>query len=608
MKIPQQQLRNRRENRRRQPPHRHRRRRLSRLSFRLLAFNLLLLFLPVGSMLYLDTYERQLLDAQERAMVQEGRIFSSALAGRDLKEESLRIMDKLSGRVESRIRVLDADGRLLADSAVDSPGAMRTDTPQRSTIMSYRKIEPREEEEKSGRESILYRLLVPPTRKVLSLVLPPDSPISSAEYYSGKDILLGPEIESALQGRYGATIRISSGGQRSVNLYSALPITSKGTGGGGPVEGVVLVSRSTYRILSNLYMLRLDIITIFLYSFAAAVLLSLIASLTITRPLRKLRDRAEELLSSEEDLHSSLRDGFPSLRRHDEIGDLSRSLQELWGRLEKRIELIDRFTSDTLHEVKNPLSAIRSSAEVTARELESVESKGQAEELQPFLRSILEESRRIDRLLGELREIGKIDTHLQWDTGDEVKLMACLQEIIQGCHLREDRKILHFSYSCDPGLEGRLAAINEERLRQVLYNIIDNAADFAAESVRLMLTEERGEAGGNNHKARPSGGQSSSSRHKADGKGAARGPRPGHRPIEIRVEDDGPGIAPGDQEQVFRRFFSGRIERKDHSGLGLSICRSIIEAYGGSIRAENRSEGGARFRIILPASASVRHR
>jgi two-component system sensor histidine kinase ChvG len=91
------------------------------ISFRLLLFNILLLFFPLGSLLYLDTYENQMLSSQENSMIQQGRIFSSALAGRDLAAESRRILENLKLRVDSRIRVVDAEGRLLADSAALLP-------------------------------------------------------------------------------------------------------------------------------------------------------------------------------------------------------------------------------------------------------------------------------------------------------------------------------------------------------------------------------------------------------------------------------------------------------------------------------------------------------
>jgi len=548
-----------------------------RLSFRLLIFNVLLIFLPIGSFLYLDTFETQLLEKLERAMVQEGRVMASALSGRDLEAEALRIMANLAGRVESRIRVVDVEGRLLADSAVDSLASAadtntQTGDPRISSIQSWT--------EGSARDELLYQIVVPPVRRAVDVLSPPQPALPSAEYYSGETLLSGPEIDAALAGRYGAATRVSTGGQRSVTLYSAIPVIAAD----GTVRGAVLVSRSTFRILGDLYSLRLDIIRIFAFSVTAAVVLSILLSLTITRPLRKLRDRTELLLLPGSNLHEAVRTGYPSLRRRDEIGDLSRSLQELWQRLESRITLIDDFSADILHEVKNPLAAIRSSAEVVATELgESVPSAGApAAELAPFIDTILRETDRINRLLGELREITQIDTHLEWEEREPVAIAPLLRELAELYGRRGESRTTATSASegagvapvtvsaaIDPAVEEVALSVNRDRLRQVLGNLLDNALDFARAAIRIESGPGRGM----------------------------------QDRIEIAIEDDGPGVPPQETERIFHRFYSGRSERAGHDGLGLAVCRAIIEGYGGTIRAENTPEGGARFILVLPTTA-----
>jgi two-component system, OmpR family, sensor histidine kinase ChvG len=582
-----------------------------RLSVRLLVVYLLLLFLPIGSFLYLDTFETQLLEKLERAMVQEGRLMASALSGRDLEAEALRIMTNLAGRVESRIRVVDREGRLLADSAVDSPAAGNGST----GIGSRSATDPRSllpaDDAGSVRDELLYRVVVPPVRRVVDVLSPPIPPLPSAEFYGSAPVLSGPEIDAALAGRYGAATRVSTGGQRSVTLYSAIPVVAPD----GGISGAVLVSRSTFRILGDLYRLRLDIIRIFLISVAAALILSGLLSLTITRPLRKLRDRAEFLLQPGSNLREAVRTGFPSLRRHDEIGDLSRSLQELWRRLEARIGLIDDFSADILHEVKNPLAAIRGSAEVVATELGNAgrggaDGEGAADEsdgsnradrtgggdtacagseLTPFVETILQETGRIDRLLGELREITRIDTHLEWEDVEAVAVASLVREVVALYGLRGSERgasgagraggtggtggaaPVAVTVAIDPAAEDSSLRVNEDRLRQVLGNLLDNAVDFARTEVGVTLSAA----------VQPSW------------------------MITIAVEDDGPGIPPRDTEQIFRRFYSGRTERNGHDGLGLAVCRAIVEGYGGTITARNRPDGGAKFEIVFPRALGI---
>ena len=549
------------------------------LTVKLLAFNLLLVFLPIGSLLYLDTYEKQLLQNLERSLVQQGRIFSAALsdipagaadrgtatadsAGPEqnsgtLEEHALRILEGLNQNLVARVRIIDRNGVLLADSAVDfqppkadeDPGAdgAGTSAALRKSIEIVDEIQ--------VRDSLPYQIAVKPIKAVQRLLYPPRPPLPSGEYYSGREVLLGEEIEAALGGSYGAATRISSGGQRSVNLYSALPIYS-----GEMVVGAVLVNQSTYRILSNLYGIRMDIINIFFISLAAAFGLSILLSLTITRPIRRLQHEAEQVL----DDNGAVRESFSRLRRRDEIGSLSRSLNILSGRLVKRIDFIDSFYSDILHELKNPLTAVRSAAEIM--ESDSLEWQ------RPFLRTIQEETSRINRILGELRELTRIDTQLEIEETDVIDISLFVMELIDG-YGRLHRDTLRI----DTGQMDKncQVEVNPARLRQVLVNILDNALSLSAPApgkptVIHAEVLRRGKSG-----------------------------RETAQQVEIIIADNGPGISPGNLDRIFDRFFTDREDRDDHSGLGLSICKAIVEGYGGTIDAENRSEGGARLIIAL---------
>ena len=147
-------------------------------------------------------------------MVQQGRILASALAGHDLKEEAHSIFERLRERTDARLRVVDENGLLLADSAKPESDERETssNTIQENPETSY------------PEENVIYRIGALPTRTYKTLsgyIKPPQTPTGISEYYSGRDILDGPEITSALNGRYGAATRISRG-QKSVTLYSAI--------------------------------------------------------------------------------------------------------------------------------------------------------------------------------------------------------------------------------------------------------------------------------------------------------------------------------------------------------------------------------------------------
>ena len=293
---------------------------------RVLVLNLLVLFLPVASLLYLKTYELQLLDALEHALVQQGRLLSAALASGagDLEAEATEILINLAGRHEARLRLVDAEGRLLADTSRLGPTAVAVPPKEgRYPAPASSRAE----------ESLLYRSSTLPVRIYRRYLKAPDPPLESAEFYSGADRLAGEEIRAALDGRYGAATRISLGDRPSVTLYSAIPVRRDDA-----VVGAVLVSQSTFRILTDLYELRLDILTIFLLSLATAIGLSLLAGLTITRPLQRLS--AAALIALDPSDQTAGDDAFfPFQRRRDEIGDLARSLARSAARLKRAYHL-----------------------------------------------------------------------------------------------------------------------------------------------------------------------------------------------------------------------------------------------------------------------------
>jgi two-component system sensor histidine kinase ChvG len=534
------------------------------LSSRLLLFNVLILFLPLGSLLFLDTYENQLLASQENSMIQQGRIMSSALTGRDLAGESRRILANLGRRVDARIRVVDARGRLLADSATlregvenepeESPGY----APSREYPASGEGVSPAGlagAEEKTPNSLFLYRVAVYPVNVVKKLFLPPPAVFSAGEYYSGRQILLGPEILAALEGRYGAATRFSSGGQVSVNLYSAIPVPGENP---ETTAGAVLVSRSSSGILYNLYRLRLDIIKIFFVSLALSLLLSLVLSLTITAPIKKLKREAEGMLDPAGHFSGHIR----GLKRKDEIGDLSRSLSALSLKLEKRITFIDSFTSDLLHELKNPLAAIRGQVEL------SLSSPIKEEKL---LRGIEQEETRVERLLARLRELSRIDNALDREETEAVDLGRFIPLLLER-YRREPPEIRFDNRAAGPAM----VRANPDRLIQALTNPLDNARSFSPPhgSVRIILAREAGEI-----------------------------------PLwRIAVEDQGPGIREESGDLFFERFYSERPQgdRENHSGLGLAIVRSIVQGYGGSCSLANRKgKGGCRFVMTLPEAEGL---
>jgi two-component system sensor histidine kinase ChvG len=301
---------------------------------------------------------------------------------------------------------------------------------------------------------------------------------------------------------------------------------------------------------------RLGIFRVFLASVLAAVVLTLLVSTTIARPLRRLRDEASALL----DRRGRLRGRFRGSSRGDEIGDLARALEELTRRLEAHLGFIESFASDVSHELKNPLAAIRTSTELLA-EVEDPADR------QRFLSLVQKEVARMEGLLSGLREITEIDAQLESESTRTVALDSLLREIVEGRCLRADNAV---EFKLDAPPEPVVVRASPERLTQVFENLLDNAASFSPRggTVEVRLTRENGSG-------------------------------------LVVVDDRGPGIPATHLDRIFDRFFHYRPDepasRNGHTGLGLAIVKAIVDGYGGSIAARTRPVGGARFEVRLPA-------
>jgi two-component system sensor histidine kinase ChvG len=520
------------------------RRVFSRLWIRLLAFNVLLVFLPAAGISYLAIYERKLLQAQEDSMVQQGRLLAAALSERGVLDVSIAepILARLERQTPSRIRVLDKDGWLLCDTSRFGPP--RGEDPEES-----------EETDLAGtdlRSGLLYRLgsgLFRLLGPLLADAQPEIGP-SREEAYSPDVPFDGIEIRQALAGGYGAATRITRGGQRSVTLYSALPVRNE-----GEVAGVVLVSQSTFHILRDLYEVRLAVFRYVLGAAGVAAVLSLMLSATISRPIEKLRSQAKALV----DRRGRLVGSFPGSNRFDEIGDLSRALSELSSRLEERMKFIESFAADVSHEFKNPLTSIRAAAEM----LKDVEDPG---ERARFAGVVEREIARLERLLSTVREVTLVDSALE-DPEVEAGETAELGELLRG--LTAARRYRERGVGIDletppAGLEVRVPG---HRLAQIFENLLDNAMGFTPDGGRIRVEA------------------------RAEGKEAV-----------VRVEDQGPGVPEEHRERIFDRFFTyrpGDGRAREHTGLGLAIVKAVVERYGGSVSLVSSSLGGAGFEVRL---------
>lgn len=509
---------------------------VSRISVRLLAFNILLVFLPLSGVFFLGEYERRLEDALDRSLVAEAEVLAAALSGNAPLEgdEVRRVVKRLGDGRPSRLRVLDADRVVIADSR---PAVVRAAAAAGET---------------EARGSVLYRVGAAVTKIPREMFGSAELLLQPADYYEASARLQGPEVQAAFRGELGRQERTTAGGERSVTLYRAAPIRM-----GSEVAGVVLATQTTQRLLRDLYVVRLGIARITVISLAVAAVLSLWIAATMVRPISKLRREAGEIV----DRRGRLRGKFSGSDRLDEVGDLSRALETLTSSLERHIRFIESFSADVSHEFKNPLASIRTATEM----LWEVDDRASRER---FLRVVQQEVARMESLLSGIREVTQLDADLPGEAREEVSVGEVAGQVVDGFRLREGDRIEIRYRRPDPDPSVRVA---RDRLAQVLENLLDNAAGFT-----------------------PPGGAVDVSVGVEESK------------VVIAVADAGPGIPGEHLGRIFDRFFSYRPGQPRgsgrHVGLGLSIVKTIVDGYGGTVDASNRTEGGARFEVRLPTS------
>ncbi len=527
------------------PPRRRRgrRRRLSTLTLRILAPNLAAVCLLVGGVIYLDEYREGLFEAKTEALETEARLISAAISESAFRgpPEKRRIDPIIAGDIiarlaiptRSRIRLFNHTGILIADSR-ELTGARRQ--------VQLRYLPP---PDAGGWFMRLYNHAY----DKVSAILVSDSDYPAYQERWAQHAKDYEEALAALDGGSGGVIRAGPGG--TLIITAAVPVQEL-----RQVAGALLLSTDDRDVQEAVREARGAVFQATAAALAITIFLSIFLAGTIERPLRQLAQSAERVRR-----WRSRRVEIPDLgHRRDEIGDLSVAFRDMTKTLYARLDAIEAFAADVAHEIKNPLTSIRSAVE----SLPLAKDEAQRDRL---LALIQHDISRLNRLISDISNASRVDAELARAPDEKVDLAALLQTAVDIHGQTSDGKAIRYALSLPPrnlppvdGVSGRLG--------QVVDNLLANARSFSPDeaAIRLTLYEEDGDA-------------------------------------VIAVEDEGPGLQPGEEERVFGRFYSRRPKEEafgQHSGLGLSICRQIVDAHGGSIRAENRPEGGARFIVRLP--------
>ncbi len=526
----------------------------SPITRRILAVNVLALGILVAGLLYLGDYREKLVDSELENLRTQAEMFAAALGegavggdtpfGQELiRDTANRIVLRMVESTDLRARLFRIDGALVADS--------------RKLLKAGREVEveilpPPESDYDVLREvfDVFDRLVrwLPGQRPPPLYV---ERPRQHARHY--------PEVMEAFDGDTVYAVR--SLDLDHLILTVAVPVQRY-----KQVLGALLLSEASYKIDDAMLEVRLDILKIFLVSLGVTILLSIYLAGTIARPLRRLAMAADRVGRS-----LNRQDQLPAMdNRADEIGDLACTLRDMTDALWRRMDAIEMFAADVSHEIKNPLTSLKSAVETAARVKEPDQQR-------KLLSIIQEDVERLDRLITDISNASRLDAELSRTELSSVDIGRMLETLVD----------VHTS-TAKPGAarivletaaEGSLTVPGmEDRLVQVFRNLMGNAISFS-----------------------PPGGAISIAIRRLT-------PDKHSKYIVVTLSDEGPGIPSGKEQAIFERFYSERPEGEKfgtHSGLGLSISQQIIDAHHGTLVAENRyGPGGAiigaRFIVTLP--------
>lgn len=506
----------------------------SRLGRLIIVLNVLGLAILIAGALVLNELRRGLVNARIDSLTTQGELMASiidraATVGEpepalDAGYANDLVLSMLANPEAQRARLFDAEGEVIADSewVVDR--------------VEWEVLPPaRAREDEPGFQ---LDLRMPQTEAA-----PPEAAREA----------LAAEVAQALAGRRVAGMRIGEEGERVVSV--SIPIRHVRA-----VLGVLTLEASDVdEIIARE---RAALIPFILIAVAVTLSSSLLLNTLIAQPVRRLARAADRVR-----LARARAISLPDLAgRDDELGDLTQSLEDMTHALSERMDAIESFAADVAHEIRNPLTSMRSAVE-TLDLIEEPAARGR------LLKILKQDVQRLDRLVTDISNASRLDAELSRDAPRVIDLERLIFEVVALYQATVKPGEVGVRFERPEGIAPIMVSGREGPLGQIFRNLIDNARSFSPPGGEVVvgLRSERGQA-------------------------------------IATAADSGPGIPPENLETVFERFYTSRPKGAafgGNSGLGLSIARQIAEAHGGTLRAENRltAEGevaGALFTLVLP--------
>lgn len=554
------------------------------LTRRIVVLNVAALAALVTGILYLNQFRAGLIDARVESLMTQGEIIAGAIAASAALETDAITVDP-ERLLQSQASRRDATGRDEPDFALEFPI-----NPERVGPVLRRLISPTQTRariyDRDGflvLDSRLFYARGQFGRATSALAEEPSTLLERLmdvidSWFSRRDlpsyVEIGtangrgyPEVANALGGSSASIVRVDEQGDLIVSV--AVPIKRQGA-----ATGALLLSTEGGDISEIVRAERFGIMRVFLVAATVTAVLSVLLAGTIAGPIRRLSAAANLVRRS-----VKARQEIPKFTgREDEIGRLARAFADMTDALYDRIAAIEAFAADVSHELKNPLTSLRSA-------VETLPLARTEEQRQRLLEVIQHDVRRLDRLISDISDASRLDAELVRAEADTVDIRPLVESVIDVSNgLVDGRNVEIVADIIDAPATDYLVQGHPSRLGQVLNNLIDNARSFSPEGEKVYVRLERI---GND--------------------------------VRLRVEDAGPGIKDEVLERIFERFYTDRPPEEsfgNNSGLGLSISRQIIEAHGGNLISGNRKDfgnpniSGACFTVQLPALVKItgRHR
>ncbi|MET0437557.1 MAG: sensor histidine kinase [Devosia sp.] len=537
----------------------------SSLTRRIIVLNLAGLLVLVVGILYLNQWRAGLIDARVQSLRVQGEIIAAAIAASATVDSDVisinpdRLIELQAGNV-SPLSYFDPSLEFPISPERVAPLLRNLITPTRTRARIYDQqgLLILDSDNIIGRGEVIRQQI--DTSKTNSFFLAdwwnaiiawaPGDNFSKYQEYGADEGTRYPEVASALQGASADFVRADDHNQLVVSV--AVPVQRLRA-----VVGAILLSTAPGDIDSVVAQERWSILRIAMIAAGVQIALSLLLAGTIAGPMRRLSAAAERVQTA-----GNARAEIPDLTdRPDEIGHLSGALRRMTDALYNRIEAIERFAADVAHELKNPLTSLRSAVE-TLPLAKKPEDRARLNEI------IQHDVRRLDRLITDISSASRLDAELARESAElvDVEKLADAMVGIQK-DVAAGRQV-NVVMGKRLGRGSTVITGHESRLAQVLANLIDNAVSFSPVDGTVTVTVST----------------------ETD-------------MIVLTVSDEGPGIT-GDVGRIFQRFYTDRPETEsfgNHSGLGLSISKQIVDAHKGTIKAQNRTDrSGALFTVSLP--------